>query len=408
MQEQMTRLLDDVKRMVIKNEAEVLKQGKAFNVFYIQGIADEEVKVCRFIRELLDPKGSHGQGSVFLRFFMRDVLKDAGFTEDEYAHATVTREERIDESRRVDIVVRIRDRLFPIEVKIYAKDQDKQCFDYYQYAAAIDPNAKLYYLSLFKNDRPSKDSILTLVEKKQYERVSFSEEVLKWLNDCIYAPEIEQIYPVRETLIQFRTVIKDLTGKQKGNLKMEIKEKINSSYENAIAAVEIANTLPAVKTEKMMEVLEGIRNHMVTLGYEVSDDSFKDGVNKYYYSPKKRVCPGLYYDISVEDASLNGKLKLTIEIYDRLYFGISPYPSKKKTPVAEKYVEEKLKPKNIKNLDLDVSDGFYWWSHFHKENDVDYHTGNEYFWKLFDKEYYEQYMKDIYTILTDYIKCMKK
>ena len=46
-----------------------------FNVFEITGIERKEVMMCRFLHELLSPKGSHGMGRLFLREFFEEVLK---------------------------------------------------------------------------------------------------------------------------------------------------------------------------------------------------------------------------------------------------------------------------------------------------------------------------------------------
>jgi hypothetical protein len=43
--------------------------------------------------------------------------------------AVITKEELIDNDRRIDLFVRIAGRVFPIEVKIYAPDQKRQCVE---------------------------------------------------------------------------------------------------------------------------------------------------------------------------------------------------------------------------------------------------------------------------------------
>ena len=75
----MIELLEEVRVLVTSHRAENFRNGKEFNVFYIQRIASSEVHICRFLRELLDPLGSHGQGSIFLKKFIRIVLKPAAF-----------------------------------------------------------------------------------------------------------------------------------------------------------------------------------------------------------------------------------------------------------------------------------------------------------------------------------------
>ena len=45
-----------------------------FNIFRVLGVQAKEVIICRFIGELLDPKGSHNMGAVGLRQFLKLVL----------------------------------------------------------------------------------------------------------------------------------------------------------------------------------------------------------------------------------------------------------------------------------------------------------------------------------------------
>ena len=67
------QMLNDVRRSIASDRAERFRQGKEFNIFRVQRILNDEVKICRLIRELLDPRGSHGQGSVFLRLFLETL-----------------------------------------------------------------------------------------------------------------------------------------------------------------------------------------------------------------------------------------------------------------------------------------------------------------------------------------------
>ena len=144
------QLLDDIRRLIETDRAECFKQGKEFNIFRVQRILSDEVKICRLIRELLDPKGSHGQGSVFLRLFLETIgwEKNRQITASDYAKAMVSREETIKDGRRIDLLIGIGKYMLPIEVKVYAEDQERQCFDYYNYAVRHDSDAVIYYLTL--------------------------------------------------------------------------------------------------------------------------------------------------------------------------------------------------------------------------------------------------------------------
>ena len=60
-------------------------------------------------------------------------------------HTVVTKEYVTDHDRRIDIVIRNADYFIPVEVKIYAGEQQGQCFDYFKYAK----NAPIVYLTPF-------------------------------------------------------------------------------------------------------------------------------------------------------------------------------------------------------------------------------------------------------------------
>ena len=287
----MYELLEQVKTIIKIDKAERLQHGQEFNIFSVQGVFDDEVKICRLLRELLDPLGSHGQGDIFLRLFLHKVLKTEtdNFRDIDYDRASVTREELIDNGKRIDLVVRVGSRIIPIEVKIYATDQYRQCYDYYKYVSKRDSNAIIYYLTL-DGSKPSEDSRGSLSEN-QYKCISFGIEILEWLNDCIKADEIEQIYSIREVLIQFRESIKMLIGIEQGKDSMEIKNTIISSMDNFTAALHIANILPKVKAEKMKEVFKSIQLHLYDIGYKECIPHFEDEADKYYAG--KNVWPNI-------------------------------------------------------------------------------------------------------------------
>ena len=45
-----------------------------YNIFSVLGIQGKEVLTCRFLADLMNPRGQHGQGTAFLRLFLDDVL----------------------------------------------------------------------------------------------------------------------------------------------------------------------------------------------------------------------------------------------------------------------------------------------------------------------------------------------
>ena len=409
MNKKMIELLEEVRVLVASHRAENFRNGKEFNVFYIQRIASSEVQICRFLRELLDPLGSHGQGSIFLKKFIRIVLKpaDIGFSDTEYNNAKIICEEFIDNSRRIDIVIHIGNRLFPIEVKVYAGDQDKQCQDYYNYAVKKDPEVKVYYLTLDGHE-PGSESKGKL-STEQFQCISFDQEILNWLEVSISAEEIEQIYSVRELLVQFRNVIRDLTSKSGGKLAMEIKDKIMSSHDNLVAAMEIASVLPDIKADKMREVFSSIKNYMEQKGYLDCIDQYEEQTNNFYKKYKVgNTWPSINYIIPVNDDKLHNKLVLRFEINEQLYFGVCPWNGENnwtegKTDYGERYVTTKLMPQKGKS-----EKNWYWWRHLGEDSSVNFISPNQGYLRLFDEAGFKEYMNivfsTIYSVVDDILK----
>lgn len=58
-------------------------------------------------------------------------------------HTDVIKEYVIDNDHRIDIVIQNVRFFIPIEVKIYAGEQEGQCYDYYEYAKNFDLNTKI-------------------------------------------------------------------------------------------------------------------------------------------------------------------------------------------------------------------------------------------------------------------------
>ena len=395
-----TKLIEDVNKILLTEKAERYRKGKEFNVFAIQQTDTDEVRVCRLLRELLDPKGSHGQGDIFLRIFIEKVLgmDKKTFADSDYSSAKVMREELTDSSRRIDLVISIGSRYFPIEVKIYANDQDSQCFDYYEYAKRRDKDTILYYLTL-DGHKPSEESIRELKDK-QYQCISFFEDIHDWINDCIHNPQIEQIYSIREILIQFRSAIEGLNGIERGRV-MEIKDRISSTEETFVAANIIANTLSAVKAEMMCRVFEELERYIKSKMQTECLEYYQSEAEEYYKKGKSS-WPSINFLIPIKDENIDGKIVFRIEIDQKLYCGVCGWYGTnnwdgKKTEELSAYISEHLNPAHSKRK----SSNWYWWEYI--DNEVDFRYCNDSYTALFDPEKHEATLERIFRKLDEYL-----
>ncbi len=71
--------LTALEHFVVQNDdlLELEQRIGRFNIFDALGVARVEIRHSNFLAWLLDPAESHGQGSLFLRAILMDLLRDA-------------------------------------------------------------------------------------------------------------------------------------------------------------------------------------------------------------------------------------------------------------------------------------------------------------------------------------------
>ena len=149
--EQIDRFFAEAKRKVDAAELVDRKLASGFNVFDL--ICPDENRLSDVLKLLLDPRGGHGQGDLFLRLFLERIHapQNAKHTKK----ATVRRESitnRIDNSqRRIDLLVDATVLLVGIENKVNASEQPEQVKDYLEHlrrwAEARSCRSVLIYLT---------------------------------------------------------------------------------------------------------------------------------------------------------------------------------------------------------------------------------------------------------------------
>ena len=104
----------------------------SLNVWEAVNLARSELKHCSFLRWLLDPRGSHYQGDLFLKRFIERYSEH--FPEeipiDELSSCNVKSEDTDYAAGRVDISITGRSFIIVIEAKIDAPEREKQLSDY--------------------------------------------------------------------------------------------------------------------------------------------------------------------------------------------------------------------------------------------------------------------------------------
>lgn len=202
-------LLEIIKPILTERNRLIAERGENFNVFSILGVAHYENGThSAFLAELLNPTGTHDQGSLFLKLFLDTVdynKLDINTTKVKVEHHISFK--TADTGGRIDIYLKDnKGNSICIENKIYAADQEAQVLRYCNHNQGKN---RVYYLTLDGKEAPI-HSKAHLIENEDYYPISYKTEVLEWLQKCVDA--VEQIPNIRETIKQYILLIMKLTN----------------------------------------------------------------------------------------------------------------------------------------------------------------------------------------------------
>lgn len=279
MENEQIKLLEHLQG-VIKFESERKKIiAEDFNIFNILGISHLEVSThSKFISNLLDPCGSHYQGSIFLALFLKKIDIE-GF---DYANAYIEIEKSENKYGRFDIFITDgKDWTILIENKIYAGLQEEQLGRYITYLKETSKtkNIKLLYLTLaneFDNDSTCNEDyspeigvsqgeikflksqgVKTVDDIKLYKHITYSKDILDWLIDS--QKEAVSLPRIREVIEQYIQIIRELTNKPEGMAMNEIRDYIKKDKEHYNALTECCKAYNNIRTDLIKKVFEDIK-----------------------------------------------------------------------------------------------------------------------------------------------------
>ena len=167
----------------------------SFSVF--KYISDED-DVTRILRDLLDPQGDHGQGSLFLRVFR----EQRGLTvpEPELGRATVRDQVQTPFNRRPDLLIDVPDQLvLGLENKINAADQNEQVKDYVKFVQLRSRGRNWVFVFLTPDGRPPSPQSMPPRDREEEEKqhrffcLSYRKEIHDWLRSCIGPCRAERV-----------------------------------------------------------------------------------------------------------------------------------------------------------------------------------------------------------------------
>lgn len=250
-----------------------------FNIFDF--LRSDEIGLSRCISSLLNPKGKHGQGCVFLSLFAARFLPQ-GWDVDE--NCAVTLEKQTSESRRIDIYLRLSSgNIIGIENKPWAGDQPEQLSDYATFIAA-QATGKAWHLFYLSNYDPSEKS-LSANEQQQlkaaghYSNITFH-SLISWLDECSNQAKASQVKLFIDELVKF--IKEKINGELDMTEENEVKAIILASEDNLESAFAIANSLHATKQHLLEKLKQDIQVEISGKGFElVWDKNLSSGWQAY-------------------------------------------------------------------------------------------------------------------------------
>ncbi len=211
MKSNMQQLLLETENILHLNMETQKKKGEKFNVFSILKMETKENGThSAFLKELLDPNGTHLQGNTFLKLFLETIHCDTinlRTAKVKTEHYIGVRNDAAKTGGRVDIYIWDERNCITIENKINAPDLNAQIERYCNHKKG---NNRVYYLTLFGSE-PTAESKGSLEPGKDFYIISYQKDIVQWLTKCLEAFTDATI--IRESIKQYIILIQKLTFK---------------------------------------------------------------------------------------------------------------------------------------------------------------------------------------------------
>ena len=268
-------ILKQIQELKEEDEKAAQATGKNFNVFSVLGVERKEVRHSAFLKDLLDPKGTHSQGAVFLEHFLKlppllkklprsfyENLEEFQVTKEQYAPYSNN------EYGLIDIFLKKRDACIIIENKIDRSLDPGQLNKYYTYAKGMGfRQICLVYLTP-EGKKPSKES-LAGQEPLDADRViciSYESHIVEWLEEWLR--EVVGIARLHEVLLQYQELTKELIGQPK-ELTMKIRDVLTRDYD---LFIELNNSITEIKKCRRHEFFRKVKEKITNDGIEILDN----------------------------------------------------------------------------------------------------------------------------------------
>lgn len=218
----------------------------------------DEMGLSSCLASLLDPKGKHGQGGVFLEIFLQQLAQLIPSTTTWASTSEIVRvctEEQANGQRRIDIHLEFKHGAIGVENKPWAGDQKNQLIDYAGHLSIITKNEQ-WLLIYICNHEPGTESIILDEQRKlsdagRFVRLNYT-EIIDWLELCSCKSKAAVVRVFIEELVKF------IRFNVNGELDMvdehEVSDVIIKSTINLDSAFRIAKSMRHVKQELLKKL----------------------------------------------------------------------------------------------------------------------------------------------------------
>lgn len=357
-------------KSIYEEEKELEFLNRSYNIFEVLNLERKEVALhSYFIYDLLNPEAVHGKSSIFLKFFLKEVL---GYTIEKLDNFNPSdydiRREIITKYGRIDFIINdLKNKITHIiEMKIDADDQEKQLKRYDDYAKENKniKNYKIYYLTL--DGRRSIDPSSKTVN---YIPISFKINIIKWLKKIL--KRIDNLSNFKIFIEQYLKTIQNITNSIEND---EIKNKYMESLGNDKNTIKYVNSLVKENEVIKTKVLNNLNKEIyieLTKHFSIDMKSAERYEEDYVSIYIKQVgnLKNIRFGIAVDN--------------EKLYFYIGVCKNTACTPFEEKAINEEpyltcfTKMEDLRK-DLDVPQYYKYFYKFEKDENFILADNKEY------------------------------
>ena len=412
-----------------KSKDYLYEDSLRFNLLsIIEKDRDEAHVHSKVIYNLLSQDWGKKDKETFLTLFLKEIgIEDENIYDKNWE---VTREKAFDLDTikgRLDFEIKSKDCIYIIEMKIDAGDQPEQLIRYQEFAKEQHKKYKIFYLTL-DGHNASKKSIgeeenLEENQKVEYTNISFKEEILNWLENCLKLVEGKEnkLACINQYIASINKILGEKETKIKDNILKSVKD-----IKTAITIYEKLNeNLQKVLESFFEELNKKLKNKLKDITPKpIYNESYIKDYYNYTLDKIPQDYPGLYI-VLAENKSKNSNhyrfvLKLELSPELTACFGFIKNDDDIKETVPFVYFSQVKKNssglynkciKGIKNLELEdkLSDNnkAYWCYVKNSKSEIinfrDISLSNRALLSLIDEETLKEEVKNIATYISNEI-----